>query len=145
MDRIVYLDIEGVMCTKEEAREVSSFKWVQINPACADELRAIVRIAEAKIRVTSPWRYKCTAAEIVDKFKACRVDVSVVKPRADKDRAQEIRDDIKFNSFKNYLVVDDGLGRDLKEFKDKLLLTDPLWGIDSKTTRSICERLCSFL
>lgn len=148
MDRIVYLDIDGVLNRYDYAptgqSPTFSMRDRRFNPDCVDELKAIMRIAKAKVRVISAWRYHLTPTQIHERFLKYGIGVELVEPSPERAKANEIARDILANEFKNYVVIDDDPGNELDVFWGKLIKTDPTVGIDGKVTRAVCERLCDY-
>ena len=126
--RILFLDIDGVMCTfgeytrnrakfwkkYEEARELQM--PYSFNPGCVKVLNEILAITNADIVLTSDWRedYSLQALDNIFKFnKVIKSPIDVTEVISGKliekvkNRAKEIDIYIQKHNIENYVIVDD--------------------------------------
>lgn len=74
MRKILFLDIDGVVCTEFNKKEYylgedkSLFEWYIMNPSCIEHLNTIVQQTSCEIVISSSWRKSFTVKELQDVF-----------------------------------------------------------------------------
>jgi hypothetical protein len=149
MKPIIFLDLDGVMCTLNEYFQSVKNFWekydfardigmqYRFNPGCVKVLNQILKITDADIVLTSDWRedYDLQTLDNIFKFNEViksPIDVTDVYSKnmqeLEKFRASEINDYIYKKNIANYVIIDD---LDLSPFvpKDKFIQTTNREGI----------------
>lgn len=75
MRKILFLDIDGVVCTEFNNRkeyylgeDKAIFEWYIMNPSCIEHLNTIVQQTSCEIVISSSWRKTFTVKELQDIF-----------------------------------------------------------------------------
>lgn len=75
MKKILFLDIDGVLCTDFDIRQEyylgedkAVFEWYVMNPLCMDHLNTIVQQTGCEIAISSSWRKTFSLKELQDIF-----------------------------------------------------------------------------
>ena len=140
---VIFLDIDGVLCTAyEHFQSVKNF-WekhdfardigmqYRFNPGCVKVLNEILKITDADIVLTSDWRENYDLQTLDNIFKFNEVIKSPINvtdvysktmQELEKFRASEIYDYIYKKNIFNYVIIDD---LDLSPYvsKDKFVKT----------------------
>lgn len=75
MRKILFLDIDGVVCTEFNNRkeyylgeDKALFEWYVMNPSCIEHLNTIVQQTGCEIVISSSWRKTFSLTELQDVF-----------------------------------------------------------------------------
>ena len=128
MNTIIFLDIDGVLCTFSEYNRNRKKFWdkydiagtlklpYEFNSGCVKVLNEILKETDADIVLTSDWRIHWNLKELDDIFKFNKVikspiDVTDVVPTSmsylERNRGHEIDIYIKKHGIENYVIIDD--------------------------------------
>ena len=149
MNKIIFLDIDGVLATTKEygkSRHKFHAKYNEAkelnipysyNPGCVKIFNEIIEQTNADIVITSDWRLNWSLSELnyIFKFNGINklpIDVTNDNPVSLSDntrnRASEIREYVNENKIENYIVIDDlPLGNYLPE--NRFILTKEKEGL----------------
>lgn len=146
---IIFLDIDGVICT-------ANTKYLYFDLKAVGRLNKIISITDADIVVTSSWRANVTGLEKLkdifringaiygtNPFAVDAITVPIEKiigmtpcgvrikgtNHISHDRSDEIKSWIRSNKFKGKYIVLDDEDHDLGDLEDHLIITDSLIGL----------------
>lgn len=143
--KVIFLDFDGVIITDET-------KFLSFVPRCVDILKQILEKSNAKIVVSSTWRYKGLKT-MKKMFRDINIDPNIVidiTPISRKNKLQD--DDLLFgrsheihtwllkNKVESFVVIDDDTF-DLQYYKDRLITTNSIIGITKKQIEKTIEIL----
>lgn len=148
MDRYVFLDFDGVVCTKRHRMELYTKGFPLkddygpfFDPEAVENLRSIVNNTGAGIIITSTWKYKGWEAMqtlwAIRKMPGILLDITPDLPAAFLyTRGMEINKWLNTNASNNpseyqYVIIDDGF-EFMPEQEPHLVLTDPTIGLTAK-------------
>lgn len=134
--KILFLDIDGVMNTKDTMRSVTQYQIM--NPDNVRHLRNVVTSCDMQLVISSSWRNTGDWRDVVvDAFEAAgwpdppvvdRTNVSGFNVK----RGQEIHEWLKEHDFEDYLIVDDHDDIFLPIQKKRVILCDPEVGFSER-------------
>ena len=144
MNRIIFLDIDGVLNTKDWVQNKSA--WVEEN-----KLRLLAYLCEitgAKIVLSTSWRETLIEPDVIGKesafykaaqlFKEYNLEILDITPRL-QTREQEIMSWINDNKIKSWVIFDD------KELDiPNLVRTDNTVGLTVEDCEKAMSILCTF-
>ena len=135
-ERIIFLDIDGVICTRKT-------RYRSLDEECVTILKRITDDTDAAIVISSSWKYSHKLNQFQDmlgKFGISRV--IGVTPNLDGDwvRGQEIEKWIKENpSTKSFVILDDD--SDMEPLMERLVQTDCEFGLTDKDADKAIDML----
>ena len=117
MDKIIFLDIDGVLnCVtdnipSEYLHDLQKIAQTGINDRCASVLNNIIKKTNAKIVISSSWRTYFSLDELKEIFKYKNIKATIlgITPSrfSNYDRGQEIRWWLEDHYVKSYVIIDD--------------------------------------
>lgn len=157
VDRILFLDFDGVLNTLEEGRRRGRTPkgWNRLDPDLVERVNEVFRRTECEVVVSSSWRNKVDSknpldrdivrterAETILRNNGAIFDVYDVTPDLGQyvSRGDEIQawlDKVDFQD--HFAIVDDR--DDMKDLRHRLVQTDPRVGIQDKDVEKLCALL----
>ena len=135
--RVVFLDIDGVLVTRESLMKASGMR-AQAQPRCVQALNSITDATGAAIVVSSTWRYG-GVEWIRNKLKEWGVTADVIGATAldyKTNRGQEIQTWLANHPTESFVILDDD--SDMAHLWAKLIQTDMENGLTpARATRAI--------
>ena len=122
--KIIFLDIDGVLVTQN-----STGPW-KFDPICVKRFKKILKATDAKIVISSTWRFMQSIDELRVMFNSCGLDgkrIFDTTPKIDlSSRGAEIarwlsENNRNNNLIENFIVIDDD--NDISPFEDKFINT----------------------
>lgn len=111
-DKIIFLDIDGVLVNRRSLKERSGIKSVA-DENCVFSLNEIIKLTSAKIVISSAWRF-CGLEEmkLILKYWGVIADVVDITPclydkLGNDNRALEIQKWLDDNPTKAFVIIDD--------------------------------------
>lgn len=124
---IIFLDIDGVICTRRT-------RYRRMDKECMGYLKRIVDESGASIVISSAWKYSHTLKQfksMLGRFKIRRVIGTTPNLDGEWIRGKEIEKWISNNYIpKSFVILDDDT--DMEPFMDKLVQTDCELGLTDK-------------
>ena len=138
--KIIFLDIDGVLCTTRSQIAFGPRKWDQV--ACG-LIKNICKYCDYKIVCSSSWRFDKEGAKAffedygLNKF--LHPDWTTVLKELE-NRGQEIQQWIDIHNVDDCLIIDDN--RDMLESQmDRLILTNPKNGLTTENYEKMVKLL----
>ena len=153
--KIIFLDIDGVLnydlwYQSERYKEIfQNGTELDIDPLCTERINKICKETNAKIVVSSDWRYEW--GECLRRLYNSGLDITnIIGKTSELDkldlnypslRSKEIDEWLKFaNNIENYIIIDD-----IDDFTDEQMLhascTNPFYGITDEDMNEYIEFL----
>ena len=160
MNKIIFLDIDGVLNSQDTFRDnheyskffvkymgdnvndIITYKMLDIDLDKVFMVRDICNLTGAKVVISSSWRQSRWYLLIEEKLTSLGIPIVGVTPYIDGNRGDEIRKYLEDEKIDDFVILDDDIFRDFNELKNYLIKTSFYDnGLDYEISREVVRLL----